>query len=365
MVKKILIMCLVLGIFLVLGLVGFALYDFLKLDNEVTDGKGFLAPLAKKIESKVESPFATAPTSVLADDEIINVLLLGIDRRSKAEAGYRTDIMILASLNKATNRVVLTSIPRDLWYNGGRINATYVAEGWEGLQTAFSEISGMQVDRFVLTDFEDFSWIVDALGGVPVTVETTFTDSLYPVDATKEYQTVHFTAGPEVMTGERALIFSRSRKGDNDNGDWGRMKRQHLLLKGMVEAATQPKSFLCELAGEADQPCATAITLDTLEKALKTVTTGKMDTNLELGDVAFLWDFYKDKDLYTVDSLLLDYEYLHTPPADEYGGAWVLVPSTGSYSAFQAKLRNLLSGVQPTTPSEPTQSAPVDETLQP
>jgi hypothetical protein len=70
-----------------------------------------------------------------------------------------------------------------------------------------------------------------------------------------------------------------------------------------------------------------------------------MDTNMQVSDAKYLWDFYKDKDQYEFHSLYLDFEYLHSPPMEEYGGAWVLVPKTGSYSEFQevvnAKLYNL------------------------
>lgn len=257
----------------------------------------------------------------------INIALLGIDRRSRAEAGYRTDIIILMSANPKTNKVTLASIPRDLYYKGGRINAVYIQSGWEELQSAIEQITGLRPERYILTDFKDFSWIVDAMGGVPVNVQTTFTDTSYPVDETKGYQTIKFTQGPELMTGERALIFSRSRKGDFDNGDWGRMKRQHLLLKGMLDAVLQPKSIFNPMV---------------VEEAFKLVTTGKMDTNLELKDAKYLWDFYKDKDQYEINSLYLDTNYLYTPPLEEYGGAWVLVPKGNSYKAFQDDIKNKL-----------------------
>lgn len=288
-------------------------------------------------------------TSDLSNNDTINILLLGIDRRSKAEFGYRTDTMILLSVNKNTNRVLLTSLPRDLWYGSGRLNALYVAEGWEGLQTAFAEITGIRPQRYILTDFEDFSWIVDALGGVTVDIETSFTDMQYPVDATLEYQTVTFAKGPETLTGERALIFARSRKGDFDNGDWGRMKRQHLMLKGMVNAAVQPKSFICNFTKQpfktSNSTCESYIDVETLGKALTTVTTGKMETNLNISDLTYLWDFYKDKDHYAMESLLMDYDYVYTPPMEEYGGAWVLAPIGGSYLNFQTTLKNMLAGI--------------------
>lgn len=304
------------------------------------------------------------PDTELATKDILNILLLGIDRRSKAELGFRTDIMVLVSVNKNENKVVMTSVPRDLWYDGGRINAVYNGYGWETTQDAFEEITGMRPDKYILTDFEDFSWLVDEMGGVEVNVETTFTDSLYPVDATKEYQTISFTQGPEKLTGERALIFSRSRKGDNDNGDWGRMRRQHLILKSIVDEITDADSFLCNFTDNQSLTgqCDSYVTVDTITKSLSYVTTGRMNTNLNVMDLDYLWDFYKDKDSYAVESVFMDYEYVYSPPLSEYGGAWVLVPIGKDYASFHQTLKEKLNpsmypkvDVSPDNVSEPAE----------
>jgi LCP family protein required for cell wall assembly len=269
--------------------------------------------------------------SELENKNIINILLLGIDRRSKYELSYRTDIMILLSINPEDNIAVLTSVPRDLWYGGQRVNATYITNGWSAMQDALETFTGLRPDRFILTDFQDFSWIVDAMGGVTVNVERSFVDSSYPIDATKTYQTVSFTQGPEKLTGSRALIYSRSRKGTNGEGsDWARMKRQHLILKGMLDAVVQPGSLFRPM---------------NVEKAFNMVTTNRMDTNLTLPDAYYLWDFYKDKDSYEIESLFLDTNYVYNPPMSEYGGAWVLAPLSGGYSEFQQVVHSTLYGL--------------------
>ena len=289
-----------------------------------------LKPSENMIEPVSQVPIEIRETSVKTDSKMqkedrINMVLLGIDRRSKDE-GYRTDIMVVVSIDKTKNKALLVSLPRDLWWNGGRLNATYTSEGWTGLQTALEKITGIRPEKYILTDFVDFKWIVDSMGGVPVNVEITFTDSQYPVDKTFEYQTVTFTQGEEKLTGERALIFSRSRKGDNDNGDWGRMKRQHLILKGMLQAVKQPESVFKNIE---------------VSKALDMVTKGRMDTNLTLSDATYLWDLHKDWEKYQIVSKYMDYDYLFTPPMAEYGGAWVLAPIGGSYDTFKNDLKKV------------------------
>ena len=119
------------------------LFFYFKLSQK--DTKEMLYPLVIKIIESIpdetkpkEQP---KPASELANQDVINILLLGIDRRSRSE-GYRTDIMILLSIDKKDKTVVLTSVPRDLWVQGGRINALYLQQGWEGVQSAFNQITG-------------------------------------------------------------------------------------------------------------------------------------------------------------------------------------------------------------------------------
>lgn len=351
-----------------LGGAGF--YFFTNSNQKVSNQENTISPIAKSGKKSIFGGFGdnneekeAVPQSELAQNDILNILLLGIDRRSKAELGFRTDIMLLLSVNKSNNKVVMTSVPRDLWYDGGRINAVYNAGGWEEMQKAFEQITGQRPERFILTDFEDFSWIVDEMGGVPVTVETTFTDSLYPVDETFEYQTISFTQGTEKLTGERALIYARSRKGDNDNGDWGRMRRQHNILKGMLTAVTQPQSFLCKAptnTNNQEGECAVSVDSNTLENALKFATTNRMDTNMNVMDLEYLWDFYKERNSYEIESLIMDYEYVYSPPQEEYGGAWVLVPIGKDYEAFHQKLKNKILNI----PEEPAQNVEEPEVSQ-
>ncbi len=310
-----------------LGTLGFVVVKTNNKLNQAGIDTGItLSPFSELKENEEELTDAGYPLG-----NPINIVLLGIDRRSRLELSYRTDIMILLSINPETNNVTLTSLPRDLWYDGQKLNGLYISSGWETFQIAIEQITGYVPERYILTDFKDFSWVVDATGGVPVDIDRSFTDSSYPIDETKGYQTVTFTQGSKTLTGERALVYARSRKGNNGEGsDWARMRRQHKILKGMLEAVMQPQSLFNPMV---------------IEEAFKTITTNRMETNMQLADAKYLWDFYKDKDDYTIDSLYLDYEYLYSPPLSEYGGAWTIVPLEGNYDRFQTDLYNKLHGV--------------------
>jgi LCP family protein required for cell wall assembly len=267
--------------------------------------------------------------SELADRDVINILLLGIDRRSKSATAYNTDTMILLSANPKDNVVLLTSVPRDIWINGNKINALYSTQGEDSLTNAFEKITGLSINGYIRCDFEDFRWIVNSFGGVPVDVERSFKDVHFPNNTDTGLKPVSFEAGFEVMDGWRALDFARSRKGTNGEGsDLMRAKRQHRILMGMVDGISQPQSNFWPM----DIP-----------KFYEAVTQ-RMHTTLSLTDVRYLWDFYKDRDDYETISFVVDDEYIYHPgmyPNSEYH-AWVFIPRDSNWSDLHSDIQEML-----------------------
>lgn len=186
---------------------------------------------------KPDSP--TAPEVVTRDR--LNVLLLGVGGEGH-EGSQLTDTIILASIDLKQKRVGMLSIPRDVAYplGGGRfekinsVNAYFEqdhpGEGATRTAEAFSALLGQPIDHVLKIDFAGFAKFVDALGGINVTVERTFTDYQYPT-ADKKWMTVSFRKGPQKMDGKTALIYARSRHGNNGEGsDFARSRRQQVVI---------------------------------------------------------------------------------------------------------------------------------------
>ena len=100
----------------------------------------------------------------------INILLLGADRRPY-ETGFRTDTIILLTLNSDLQSVNVTSFPRDLWvmlpnWGNSRINTAFTYGGYNMMKETFQHNFGITVDYFALIDFGAFKHIVDQLGRV-------------------------------------------------------------------------------------------------------------------------------------------------------------------------------------------------------
>jgi LCP family protein required for cell wall assembly len=174
----------------------------------------------------------------------VNILILGTDRRDKEERAARTDTMMVASLDPVARRVLILSIPRDLWvfipgYGEGRINTAHFygeLNGAQGPTLAKETVEanlGIPIDYYVLLDFEGFKEIVDTLGGVTIDVEAPIRDDMFP-DASYGYKTIYIPAGRQEMDGEMLLQYVRTRHGGDD---FERMRRQQQALWALAQRA--------------------------------------------------------------------------------------------------------------------------------
>ena len=170
---------------------------------------------------------------------VINVLLLGLDSEDALEKGGRSDTILLASLNKKTKKIYLTSFFRDTWtymniggedrYN--KINSAYFYGGDEALIDTFEKNYKIDVDYYCAVDFSSFTDIINALGGITVEVQQ------YEAEYINR-TTVHtIDYGPAVkLNGWEALVFARIRKCDSDS-DVSRTRRQRLVISAFIESA--------------------------------------------------------------------------------------------------------------------------------
>lgn len=304
------------------------IYSFL---NEAVDIAG---PVSEKKSSKEANLIEKQKAEEkFKKRNIFNILLLGIDRRSKKEESFRTDIMILTTFNTQSKKILFTSIPRDLWVGSGKINGLYTLYGYDSLRRGVEELSGQTVDAYIRVDFEDLVWLVDSLGGLEITLDRAFSDYEYPNDATKTYMAISFPEGKQVISGRQALQLSRSRHGNNGEGsDFMRMQRQHKILKSLPDAISSPKSIFNPFV---------------IEKFFEAVLTQGFVTDLTLEDSKVLWDYYKYKNEYTTDSFYLDYEYLYSPPLPNEYGAWVLIPKNKDFTAIHNVIKEKVGIITP------------------
>ncbi len=195
--------------------------------------------------------------------ERITVLILGIDERAQwDEPAWRTDTMIVATLDPVTLEAGVLSIPRDLWveipgYTHNRINtAHYIGDydeypgGGPALAVETVEHNlGFEIDYYTRINFQAFIDLVNEIGGIDITVEETIDDPLYP-DANYGYDPLYIEAGEQHFDGELALKYARTRH--SGNGDFDRARRQQQVILAILEKITQP-AVLTRLVSKAPE----------------------------------------------------------------------------------------------------------------
>ena len=170
------------------------------------------------------------------NDRVFTMYLSGIDTRGGVLAKSRSDVNILATVNLDTRQVLLVSTPRDYFVplpisNGVPDKLTHA--GIYGVDVSMGTLEmlyGIDIDYYFRVNFSGFERIIDALGGITVNSEksfTTYDDQFY------------FNKGENKVGGAAALAFARERKAFAD-GDNQRGKNQMEVIKAVINKAMSP-----------------------------------------------------------------------------------------------------------------------------
>ena len=168
------------------------------------------------------------------EGDMINIMLIGQDRRP-GEDRARSDSMILVTLNKEKNTIQLTSFMRDLYvqipgYLDTRLNAAYRYGGTDLMNETFKVNFGLEIDGNVMVDFDEFTEIIEILGGV--TLDISKDEASYMNKRSESGKT--FKAGSNYFNAEDALIFTRMRYAAG--GDYGRTDRQRRVIMAIANS---------------------------------------------------------------------------------------------------------------------------------
>ncbi len=159
-----------------------------------------------------------------------DLLLLGVDEREgSSNFEGRTDTIIIFHIGKWGEKDTLISIPRDtrVYLEGhgwNKINAAYVYGGEKMIKQEISELTGIEIDKYMLINFNGFKRIIDISGGVDIVVDEPLHDHLSGAD---------FDSGTYHMDGEQALSFARCRA--TARADLDRADRQKYLINEVIK----------------------------------------------------------------------------------------------------------------------------------
>lgn len=164
-------------------------------------------------------------------DKPFYMLLIGSDERDgDASMGQRSDTNILARVDAPNGKITLISIPRDTAINYGdygtiKFNAAYAYDGASGTIKATNQLCGVKISHYATINFDGLTELVDAIGGVDVTVDERIDDP--------DAGDVVIEKGKQHLDGAAALVFARSRA--YVDGDYTRVSNQRKLIEAIAE----------------------------------------------------------------------------------------------------------------------------------
>lgn len=248
------------------------------------------------------------------------MIAVGLDRRpNETGLGYRTDTMMLVSINPQTQSVGVLSIPRDLYVQVPgysrlqRINAPMVLgesrrEGYGPtlmMQTVQLNL-GIRVHDYVAVDFQTFIDVVDAIGGIEVTIDYNIRDPRYP-DMNYGYDPFYLDAGTHQLMGYDALRFARTRHGDSDIRRAERQQQALYAIRDKILSAEMVPQLIAQAPG--------------LYQSLQ----DNFYTGLSFEQLLQLALYVKDIPLENITMDVIDFSYLQSYTTED--GWSVLIPN--------------------------------------
>lgn len=189
----------------------------------------------------------------IISDNITNVLLIGTDARNSNEQG-RSDTMIIATIDEKHRSIKLTSLARDTYvdipgHGEQKLNHAYSYGGSDLLIKTIEHNFYIDISNYVIVDFNSFSSIIDALGGVTVEVKegelkelNKYIPECFEASTNKKNKKMKLVenAGAQKLNGYQALSYSRIRKNDNAIE---RNNRQRKVLQALLDEASTLNIF--------------------------------------------------------------------------------------------------------------------------
>jgi polyisoprenyl-teichoic acid--peptidoglycan teichoic acid transferase len=305
----------------------------------------------------------------------INVILLGMRGANVDGGGLLTDTIMIASIAPEQNKIALVSIPRDLYVtlpsreSQGKINSVYAygeergrGKGLEDIKEVLEEITGQEMHYAASINFEGFKKLVDALGGIEIYLGQSFSEPVqfqeehvcdpyvftvptgnyeikknekgkivarYPLCRNSQLEcggNFQLPAGNNVLDGETALCFVRSRSTSND---FERAKRQQLVLQKIKDKSLST---------------GTLTDFGKISGILEALGNNVL-TDMRLWEMRRLYEIYGKLDNPQIKQNVLENSeegMLYSPPMTEASG-YILLPRGNNFDRIKEMFANIFN----------------------
>ncbi|MGH3104228.1 MAG: LCP family protein [Gaiellaceae bacterium] len=232
---------------ILLVVVGWGVASFFAVRGGVSEANERLEPDARA---------ALAPQDGLLLAKSTTILLLGTDHANREDraTARRSDSILLVRTDPRRGRIAYLSIPRDLRVDvpglgPSKVNAAFQVGGPALAVQTIKAFTGLPINHIAIVDFGSFVELVDALGGIEVTVPAPIVSNPFDCPRATEAECARwagwrFGKGRQHMNGRRALVYSRIRRNKLDpaESDITRGERQQQVLEAITAKLTSPRT---------------------------------------------------------------------------------------------------------------------------
>ncbi len=212
--------------------------SYLSILQDEDETFGSKMKILEIIEIKIKNE--TIKKDIDVTKEPFNLYISGIDIYGNITSVSRSDVNIIVTVNPVTHQILLTSIPRDYYVRlhgttGYRDKLTHA--GIYGVDMSISTLEDLldiDINYYARVNFTTLIKLVDAIGGVDVYSDYTFTS---------HHGNFKFNVGMNHMNGEQALGFTRERYAFKD-GDRQRGKNQQKVITAIINKALSSKTLI-------------------------------------------------------------------------------------------------------------------------
>lgn len=187
----------------------------------------FFEPDSKKKTLEIPKDLSSYSGKTFNTDKTFNILIAG-------KNGSLTDTLIFAHLDESSKEVKMISIPRDLFYNGRKINAYSYMYGMPELKKLISRLTGYKLDKYIVIDMYAFIDVIDLIGGVDIHLDKAVVDPTYKTIDNGVVGTLHYEPGDYHLGGKESLRLARSR---HTSSDFARAERQQMIIEAIQKKA--------------------------------------------------------------------------------------------------------------------------------
>lgn len=193
----------------------------------------------------IKTPIDAISTSDIdVTQKPFNIFISGIDTEGDISTVSRSDVNMIVTVNPHTHTILLTSIPRDYYvqlHGTHELKDKLTHAGLYGINMSVKTVEDLfniKIDFYVRVNFDSTISLIDAIGGIEVTPDATFTTNARPYCYFEEGVTTH-------ADGACALAYARERK-VYGTGDLHRIQNQQEVLTAIIDKLTSSKTILTE-----------------------------------------------------------------------------------------------------------------------